>query len=260
MQNYLMNHFCVQKGMYFDRLYSGEQMCYYGSDVISDSTWNYGCIELLTDKKLLEFDSFCESINKPKNLYIPFLRGFDDTCLEKNGYVKPISENGDLLSETWMEYQEGEGHFDDCECECTLASSDNEFDDFLCVFLSAYGGEKSPENPYGDLPDEYKDALVNSFYREKFNHIICYNSDKVPVSVASLCMDNKCGGIYNVGTRQGFERQGFGGAVTKACVDLWKKKRGESLFLQTETGTGIDDWYEGLGFVKVFYGVVYEKC
>ena len=72
-------------------------------------------------------------------------------------------------------------------------------------------------------------------------------------------MSGNIGGLYNVGTKPQFEKRGFGSAVTKACIDQWKKSNGSELFLQTETGTGIDDWYERIGFERVFEGAVYGK-
>ena len=257
-KRWLEEHFEVQKGMYFNErhIYMGNK--YYASNLIKDSIWNYGIIDELTDEGIVLFESLCDRIKKDKNVYIPmFSTNFDDGILIKHGYVRPCDENGKISTETWMSF-EGKKYQINKPFTIYQVETKQQKEDFVEVFLAAYGGGKTPEKPYGDLSPEYTKALIKSFGLDKFYHYICYN-DGVPVSIASMCFVNGVAGLYNIGTRPEYERKGFGLAVTDACINQWLKLSGTKLFLQTETGTGIDDWYERMGFAKIFFGAIYEK-
>lgn len=259
MKEWLENHFDVQQGMYFNEkhVYIGNK--YYSSSLISDSVWNYGVVDEFTDDSITAFESLCKKIGKPYNLYVPMQTlNFNDTLLIKRGYSKPCTEDGTIVTETWMSFT-SKNYTLKKAFNIKRVSNSKQVDDFVEVFLSAYGGGKTPEKPYGDLPPEYTQALLQSFDNEKFYHFICYNDNNVPVSVASMCFVDGVAGLYNVGTKPEYEKQGYGLAVTDACITQWLKLSGTKLFLQTETGTGIDDWYEKMGFAKIFYGAIYEK-
>lgn len=257
MKKWLIVHFDVQKGMYFDRVYHKDEMVYFGSDNIKDSVWNYGTFDEISVENIYKFEEFCKEIGKPCNLYL----SIEDAkkyhgLLTELGYCAPMEE--DFITETWMEFDTKkyrlEKNYKVEKCDSKKSKSD-----FIEVFLAAYGGEKTPEKPYGELPLEYKETLEKSLDNPKFYNFICY-FENIPVSIATLCMDGDNGGLYNIGTKPEYEKRGFGLAVTNACIEQWELLCGRQLFLQTETGTGIDSWYERLGFKKIFDGVTYEKC
>lgn len=257
MKDWLITHFNVQQGMYFDTLYVEGDMLYFGSNSIEDSVWNYGMVDEITDMSILRFVKFCKKIGKPSNLYMSRDNAdkFNDKLVGM-GFTGPFDADK-LITETWMEF--GRKNYSlDKDFDIQNVVTQKQKQDFMDVFLAAYGGEKTPEKPYGSLPAAYKKCVEESFGRSKFYNFICYY-DGNPVSVATLCMDGKKGGLYNIGTKPQYERRGFGLAVTDACINQWEKLSGELLFLQTETGTGIDSWYEKIGFKRIFEGVVYEK-
>lgn len=258
MKDWLKWHFEVQKGMYFDEEFADKSFSYYASKQIPDSVWNYGVVDALSKKTLCGFEHFCSDIGKPANLYIPFVScNYNEELLIANGFLRPEDEDGKLITETWMRFRKTNYKVNN-DVVIKLVKSQKEKDDFLQVFLEAYGGEKTPDKPYGELPDEYANALIASLENKKFFNFVCY-ADRIPVSVASLCFSKGYGGLYNIGTKPNFEKHGYGLAVTDACIRQWKALEGKELFLQTETGTGIDDWYARMGFEKMFYGAVYEK-
>ena len=257
MKNWLTAHFNVQKGMYFDTMYSEGEMLYFGSDSIEDSVWNYGTVGAISDESIFAFEEFSKRIGKAPNLYVCREDAKKHNAqLNKHGFYAPFDKD-ELVTETWMEFSEKK-YSAPKHTDIKRAVCGKERQDFVDVFLAAYGGEKTPEKPYGDLPKEYTECLEKSFDNPKFYHFVCY-CDGVAVSVATLCVHDGFGGLYNIGTRPEYERRGFGLAVTDAAINQWQSLCGKSLFLQTETGTGIDDWYERLGFVRVFDGAVYEK-
>lgn len=258
MNNWLFHHYDVQKGMYFDNLNEDGELYYFSSDMINDSVWNYGLVSRITKDSLEKYIIFCNSIGKATNLYIPHKTSFDDRILLDLGFIRPESDDGILVTETWMKFTHKK-YVVKAKCNIKEVVTQEEKKQFIDVFLAAYGGEKTPEKPYGDLPVEYTDALSRSFFNSKFHHFICYNEIGNPVSVASLCMNDGYGGLYNIGTPPAYEKNGFGLAVTDACINKWFELNGKELFLQTETGTGIDSWYNRIGFENLFFGSIYEK-
>lgn len=257
MKNWLTAHFNVQQGMYFDTLYSKDGMFYFGSNHIQDSVWNYGMIDFISSEKISKFEAFCKNIGKPVSLYLSREDANNyNKMLVDLGFSAPL-DDGELVTETWMEFDVKKYNIQKSS-NIHKVYTEKHKSDFIEVFLAAYGGEKTPEKPYGDLPEEYKECVERSFDNPKFHNFVCYYED-VPVSVATLCMFGEHGGLYNIGTKPLYERRGFGLAVTDACINQWKSLSGKSLFLQTETGTGIDSWYERIGFRRVFDGAIYEK-
>lgn len=258
MISWLQDHFLVQQGMYFDKKEAKGQCTYFGSDFIEDAVWNYGVSTDMSVEGLKAFVLFCDRIKKPCNLYIPMTsKQYDDKALVREGFVKPIDENGEIVTESWMLFKEKRYHLKG-NFNIVQVNTEQQKNDFIEVFIEAYGGGKSPEKPYGDLPESYTLALLRTFSNSKIFHFLCYE-DNVPVSIATLCYSAGKGGVYNVGTKPAYERRGFGLAVTDACINKWLSLGGTSLFLQTETGTGIDTWYNKIGFDLLFYGAIYEK-
>lgn len=244
-------HFCVQKGMYFDELKITKDCSYFLSKTIKDSYWNYALfndnVEL--DKLLIKN---IESVFYAEDRVPCFYIVDEDTKL-----VEKLSAHGyDLLfEESFMVFQH-KGVWDKNRDDLYVkrVNGDKEIIDFMNVFVSSYGGEKTPEQPYGELDKTYYDALLNSFSNaEKFYHYICYMGSQA-VSIATLCFDNMKGGIYNVGTVPCFRGKGFGSAVTNACIHQWKQMNGDVLFLQTELGSSVEKWYYKMGFKQMFIG------
>lgn len=258
MIKWLLSHFRVQNGMYFDKEYQYKQNHYFCSDIIDDSIWNYGFMETISIENLLEFNKFCNSIKRRTSLYIPSSSTEikDESLLQEIGYEAPRNESGGLITESWMKFS-GKRYSLPADYDVVSVRTEKQARDFISVFLAAYGGEKTPEKPYGELSPAYLKALTRTFGVQKFHHFVCYNQD-VPVAVATLCFYEGQGGLYNVGTDPRFEKKGYGLAVSNACINKWMELGGEELFLQTETGTGIDDWYGRMGFEVIFYGAVYE--
>ncbi|MCL2364868.1 MAG: GNAT family N-acetyltransferase, partial [Defluviitaleaceae bacterium] len=142
--------------------------------------------------------------------------------------------------------------------------------DFIDVFTSAFGGEKTPESPCGspeglsrphdgELFKTIIDALSRTLNdNDKFFNFVCYEGE-TPVSIASLCFYDGKGGIYSVGTTPSVRGKGFGTVAIKACIDKWRELKGDELFLQTEAGSTAEKWYQRLGFKIQFTGRFYQR-
>lgn len=258
MTIWLQYHFLVQQGMYFDKKEIQDHCIYFGSDLIEDSVWNYGISADMSSEGLKNFATFCKRINKPCNLYVPMeSRQYNDELIVQEGFLRPADGGNEIITESWMSFKEKRYQLKR-NYNVVQVHTEQQKKDFIEVFIEAYGGGKTAEKPYGDLSESYTLALSRTFGNSKFYHFICYEND-VPVSIATLCYNEGNGGLYNVGTKPAYERRGFGLAVTDACIDKWISLKGKALFLQTETGTGIDTWYNKIGFDHLFYGAIYEK-
>ena len=243
----LKNHFDVQKGMYFSNCIQKDGYLYFLSDIITDGYWNYACRLDGTNLAEPSIDQVFFDHSRPSSIYVI------------NSEEKPMMSGFELISEeSFMVYKSETTRLNDMFI-VKRAEKGKSMDDFINVFTSAYGGEKSPEQPYGELDGTYVDALIRSFDNdEQFHHFVCYNGDEA-VSVASLCTKDKMAGLYNVGTSPAGRGHGYGTAVTLACIKDWQEGNGKKLFLQTETGSVVEKWYQKLGFETVFIGRIYSK-
>lgn len=255
MEELMEAHFVVTKDQFFDHKQVINGYDVYLSDLITDSFWNFVLFSKgrISKKTLRIFDDFFQSVGRQTSIY---LRG-DDTYnkefLKRNGFLL-ISE------ETFMTYEaQIEPRAQGSSANVVRVESAESISDFFEVFASAYGGEKSEEQPYGELDETYILSIKRSFaYKSKFFHFVCYDSGK-PISIATLCFENGYGGIYSVGTNPAYRGKGFGTVATSACISKWQELGGKTLFLQTETGSDVEKWYFKLGFKKVFVGNIFSK-
>lgn len=256
MRLLLENHFGVQTGMYFDYSTSYGNWVFFMSNFIEDSFWNYAVIpdNCNLKKELPVVEEIFKKSNRPLSVYIVNENEHPDyvTYLVEHGYKK-------IAKESFMTYEYRYNETMRNDVTVIRAVDKKEMLDFIDVFTNAYGGEITPEQPYGELDKTYLDALTKSFKNtEKFYHYVCYFNGK-PVAIASLCYEDGKGGIYNVGTSPSNRGCGYGTIATNACVKKWEELGGETLFLQTETGSKVESWYYSLGFKLDFYGSTYCK-
>lgn len=257
MRSLLKSHFEVQTGMYFDYDDTYGNWVFFMSNTIEDVFWNYAVIPENCDlkKELPIAEEILRKANRPLSVYVINEKEHPDyvAYLLKHGYKK-------VAEESFMTYAFPFGDKVIQKRDGVIrALEKTEIEDFIDVFTSAYGGEITPEQPYGELDKTYVDALIKSFKNtEKFYHYVCYFNGK-PVAIASLCYENNKGGIYNVGTNPNNRGCGYGTSVTIACIEKWIELEGKALFLQTETGSKVESWYYSLGFKLDFYGSTYCK-
>lgn len=257
MNTLLKNHFDVQTGMYFSKSYNAFDWTILTSDIIEDGYWNYAILPADDSaiKNLSRIEEVFKGLHRSSSIYV-INENNRKNCvgvLINSGYEK-ISE------ESFMTYA-GNGLKIELPNGISIVRATNvrEKNDFINVFTSAYGGEKTLDQPYGELDETYMNALIRSFDNEEnFYHYVCY-ANGIPVSIATLCFCDRIGGIYNVGTNPSNRGNGYGTWVTKACIEKWNEMRGTTLLLQTETGSAVEQWYYSLGFKLEFYGSTYCK-
>ena len=250
-------HFTVQKGMYFDKKIETQSYVIYSSDITTDGSVNYAVLEngVCLEKALESIENdFCQ-INRVPCVYLPNDNEYEKKCnfLEQNGYTL-LSEESVMLFDNKNPIIKTKASL-----RTILVNDEKSANDFIEVFISAYGGEKTPESPYGELDKTYINALSRTFAdNQKFFNFVCYDGE-IPVSIASLCFENGNGGIYSVGTIPAVRGKGFGTVAIKACFEKWIELNGTELFLQTETDSFVEKWYNSLGFQIEFIGRIFAK-
>lgn len=250
----LVNHFELQKGMFFSGKDIFNSFEIFRSNVIEDFYWNYACVKgnHISINLLSEIEAAFEKLNRAPCIYLAGEQLSDENVklLQRQSYQEEMIES-------WMIF-DGNLSFE-VNYPVVRITDGKGFDDFKTVFAKAYGGEKTPEQPYGELPETYLKCLDNSFDNiENFYHFVIYDND-LPVSIATLCYKNGNGGIYSVGTDQAYRGKGLGSAITRACIQKWKELGGNLLLLQTETGSKVEQLYSKLGFNKYFAGKGFVK-
>jgi N-acetylglutamate synthase and related acetyltransferases len=257
MKNLFEQHYLLQEGMYFADKDSTNNGVIYLSDLIKDFYWNMLVLkdDIKLDDKILNQIEIDFGKNKRSSCIYLFSNDFqyadNSKFLQQHGYASAGRE-------TWQVY-DGRSITINEEKELKLVRTQKDKEDFIDVFVSAYGGEKSLEQPYGALPNTYVDCLRRSMDDTKKNHHFIVYNNQFPASVATLCFEDGIGGLYNVGTKPAYRGRGFGLYVTQACIEQWKKLKGNSLFLQTEIGSKVENWYKSLAFTEVFVGEFYVK-
>jgi len=251
-------HFSVQNGMYFDKRNETQSYIVFSSNIMTDGSCNYAVLKSSINLKD-EIEIIEHEFNNMKRTPCIYLSNEEhyvqrSSFLEQRGY-SILSEESVMLYYKKNTYIKLKVNLN--TVRVTDAKSAN---DFIDVFTSAYGGEKTPESPYGEKLDKtYIDALSRTLNdNQKFFNFVCYEG-KIPVSIASLCFDAGKGGIYSVGTTPSVRGKGFGTVAIKACIDKWQELNGSELFLQTETGSTVEKWYQNLGFEIQFIGRLFSK-
>jgi len=258
MKKWLIENFELLQGMYFDNILFEKDLIYFSSDTLDDSEWNYGMLYEITHDSLSRFIEFCTNHKKLCNLYIHS----EDVkkhkeLLQTMGFSTPETDK-DIIVDRWCDFQKMKYSKKEISSDVQLVCTDQQKQDFINVFISAFGEDVTPQNPYGGFSPEFINSVKRSFNFNKFFHYICYFQGE-PASIASLCMSGSMGGLFNVGTDPRFERKGLGFAVVNASIDQWQKIGGTKLFGQTDANDTIDKWYEKMGFEPVFDAVICEK-
>ena len=250
----LENHFELQKGMFFSEKMTFKTFEIFKSNVIDDSFWNYACIKdnYISENQISIIETTFGEMNRT-----PCICLFGEQISETNIALLQNQSYQEEMTESWMVFNNDLSFKVDYDVDRVKDSK--RFDDFKTVFVKAYGGEKTPEQPYGELPETYIKCLDNSFNNfDNFFHFIIYDNH-FPVSIATLCYKDGIGGIYSVGTNPEFRGKGYGSAITRACIKKWKELGGTLLLLQTETDSKVESLYSKLGFNKVFVGKGFVK-
>lgn len=235
------------EGLAFNHKVEQDGYDIYKSDVVTDNFCNFAILnnELAFDNEstLLDIEHGFSTIDRQPCIYIPrMINKYTD-------YKNYLINNGYKINDTdvYMVFMGSDNNtaiVDNIE----KVKTSKQFDDFMEVLGSAYGGEVTAENPYaGSITDEYHEAVQKSLSNDKFNHYVLYKKG-IPVSVATLSYSNSYGAVSNVGTKKEFQNLGIGKQIMEHCMREFNKLGGKSLFLFTEFDSKNEQWYTKLGY------------
>ena len=248
--NCLNVQYDLLKGMFFDTKEETDNYILCSSKIMDDYFWNLAYLKNNIDNNiLLEIENKFKIINRTPSMYI----GKNDSSFNDN--KKFLLDNGYQLIDTGVFMILNDYKNIDIKLNIKVVETENEYNDFMKVLSSAYNDsvENPDENVYeGAVTKCYYDAIKNSIGNGKTYHIIGYNEDNIPVSVATLNINNGIGGINNVGTRQGYWNKGYSKQVLSYLINLFKEKGGNDLLLCTEYQSKNQTYYEKLGFKEIY--------
>ncbi|HDL75116.1 MAG TPA: GNAT family N-acetyltransferase [bacterium] len=254
-------HYKFQIGMYFSNIKRSKRKVLLWSDKIEDFYWNFASKINVSEKEIensiKQITEFFKKKNRKPVIYVtPFTK--------PRSLSKLIQRAGFKLQfkESWMFYKEVNLKFTvPKNFTIKKIKTKKEMKIFVDIFNKAYSGA-DPEDPYGPIPPEYKEALVDSFKKNQKNkftvHYLGFLKNK-PIGVATLIYFGKYAGIYNIGTVLDKRKKGMGSSITLKCVLEAQKNKAKFIFLQTEQKSYNEKFYKKLGFSTKFIGQGFVK-
>ena len=245
------------KDMFFDIKEETNDYVLCISNVIDDYFWNMAYLKTkANDEIITEIENRLKNKNRTPALYI----GRDDEYYEDNKNIalaKGYKINDIDVVMILDNYKDV-----DINIDIKVVKTNDQYNDFMKVLSSAYNDniENSDENVYeGAVTKCYYDAVKNSMNSNKTYHLVGYNSDNIPVSVATLNVVDGVGFINNVGTAQGFWNKGYSKQILSYLINIFKENNGEYLLLCTEYHSKNQVYYEKLGFKEIYVMEQYVK-
>ncbi|NOQ37748.1 GNAT family N-acetyltransferase [archaeon] len=162
--------------------------------------------------------------------------------------------------EAWMFYKKQDNKPEMPE-SVRIIPVENEEDrkNYITIFRKAYGGA-TPDEPYGELPPEYCELIIDSFKKEsgsnKVLNLIAYHDDK-PAGIASVLFSDDYAYIYSIGVVPEKRRKGISSVLTGFCISKAQEKKIENIFLITEHKSTNEKIYEKLGFSTGFISEIF---
>ena len=244
-------------GMFFDEKEETKDYIVCTSKVIDDYFWNMAYLKTKANENILtEIENKLKEKNRTPAIYI----GRDDQYYEDNKNF--VLDNGYKANDTDIVMILNDYNDTCINIKTKIVETENEYNDFMKVLSSAYNDniENASENVYADAVTKcYYDAIKNSMNNDKTYHIIGYNEDNIPVSVATLNIVDGVGMINNVGTAQGHWNKGYSKQVLSYLINVFKENNGEHLLLCTEYHSKNQTYYEKLGFKEIYVMEQYVK-
>lgn len=248
------SHYEFQIGCYFSNSRNIEGASLFWNDKIRDSFWNYAtkinANESSLEELIKRIIAFFRAKNRQPTIYFtPFTKPRSlPEILKKFGFVPKYKD-------AWMFYEQSEPNITIPQgFTIKQVKTIDEMKTFVNIFHQAYGGSSS-EEPYGALPKEYGECLLDSFLKpQKGKIVVNYLGflDSKPISIATLIYSGNFGCVYNVGTVPTYRGRGFGAALSLNAVADSIKNNANIVFLQTEQGSFNEKYYTNLGFYTKF--------
>ncbi len=255
-------HCHMQQDMFIDRTISFNDALIVYSSLIKDWYWNYVTkiqninknipkyIEMIENKMISLDRTPCIYLNSKNTLFLDY-----DKYLINRGYKN-------VFKDVWMTLGSvSKTKYPIHRLQIKRVENEKMLNEFLKIFFQVYGGEPTPEQPYGNLPKEYGDCINRSYNKDRdgkrFIHMIGYDN-QTPICIATLAFYGDFAGLYNVGTIPTKKKMGYGGQISKYMCKF-ALEHAKKVFLLTEYESYNQQFYINLGFIPLFTCIAYAK-
>ena len=251
--------FCSLNNIFFTGMKKTENAKFLWNDRIRDLYWNYASQVDVHESEAKRFIReviafFKEKGRIPAVCVTPFTRPKGLPSLLKGSGFK-VQEK-----EAWMFYEKQDSKQDMPEnIRITSVRTKEDEKNYINLFRKAYGGA-TPDEPYGELPQEYCELIIDSF-KNKNSHntvlnLVAYHDNK-PAGIASVIFSDDFAYIYSIGVIPEKRKKGISSALARYCISKAQKKNIENIFLITEHESTNEKIYEKLGFSTGFIGEIF---
>jgi GNAT superfamily N-acetyltransferase len=253
----LVHYRCLQR-MYFDSLQavSGGSLLF--SNHVGDSYYNYfGATALTTPDDIRSCDQAFAARDRTPAAYVgPQVQAETIDSLTKDGYTR-------WATDAWLGIDLS-ADFDislPSTIVCDYLKPEGEVA-YLDAFRDSYSGA-SGEDAYGDLDEGYTQALGQALPESKINgyerrFLQAVEGNRV-VGVVSLILAADLAGCYGLGVVPDQRHRGLGRALMERIANDARSSGAERLFLQTESGSAVEEWYQHLGYRPLFDATYLKK-
>lgn len=255
-------HFNSQQGMYFSKLEEKNGYLLVASEIVEDNYWNYAArINRALPDIWPEIEEYFTKRDRRPSIYLT-----PTSSLTNIGATLQDLKLSIDYTDAWMVLTDAPRIASPESPDYQLITLDKtdsqQTEAFVNTFRQAYSSG-DPNDPYGDLPEYYADALSKSFQRSSSaylaEHFLALVNGQA-AGVSTLIRRNNMAAIYNVGTIQAYRNKGVGTLLTLGPIKKYFGKNGVStIFLNTEKDSGVEKWYTKLGFTTQFTGSCFSK-
>lgn len=246
-------HVAIQLGTYFDDVTQlGSGVKYASSSLVKDFYWNYA-YDIVVDVENVpemvgQVRARAEAVGRDAVLYTT-----PDSRPEGLADALSVKSQEDEVWLTLNSVVETKGGRGDVIIERLKNSAPSE--EFLAVFTDAYGDGEPGSPGYVALPGEYVKALARCCPREgtEVAHFLGRVSERA-VAISSIFCKPPFAGLYNVGTIHAARGNRYGYKISIAAVEFALGQGCNTIFLQTQPTSPVEDLYRKMGFERCFIG------
>jgi ribosomal protein S18 acetylase RimI-like enzyme len=254
-------HFNGQLNLYLSTREHYDKFDLFLSDCIEDSHWNFAsCLKVDSQKEFMEAWEQIKSIMaRKKRVPAVYITPLSSAYQYKD---KIVSDNFKIIySDIWMMLEnvsclaKYKSKFDIVITE--VGEKDKE--KFVDTIMEGFRTD-DPNEPYGDMGDYYKDVLLKSFENSNKEYIIKHfmaQHNGIPTSTATVIVKDDIACLYNVATIKKYKNNGICKELMSDIFDRLLQSKISTIFLQTEKGSYVEEFYKKLGFKPAFEGICY---
>ncbi len=240
------------------------QGTYFNTRSVADG-WLTAISDLITDY----YYNFVTPLPAPEHRSLP-PPSFDRLLSSKRSptlYVSPLASRGSyspanlglehVATDAWLGKKLSASSAPLTAGASIIQSDLSQVSDYIGVFEKAYSGT-DPDDPYGTLEYGYRNSLRQSltvsppFGFTRYDVLLRVPGENAPASIGAVYVSGALAGIYGVGTDPRLRKQGYGEAVTLALEGLASTAGASYVFLQTEAGSEVQNWYESQSYSHLF--------